>query len=105
MRSRIEIFWPLKNRYHAGNVDDISNGKTTVEYDYGDVELLNHRNETWRLCSVLCLAENSSPTIQLLEVYTQMLEYFGNKPFMQYEATNFRQLALFNVYDYEEEKF
>lgn len=34
-----------------------------------------------------------------------MLEYFGNKQFMGYEATGFPQFALSNAYNYEEAEF
>lgn len=44
-------------------------------------------------------------TSRLPEAYTQIVEYFGSKPFMQYEATGSLQFALSNAHDYEEAEF
>lgn len=55
----IEVYWPLDDKFYAGNVESYNNGsrKWSISYNEGDKETLNLAEETWRYNTITSHAE------------------------------------------------
>lgn len=106
----IKVFWPLDNQYYNGTVANISdNNVFTISYDDGEVEELpDMSKENWRFSSSAMLHAMSATNLVVSnegEILNQLLEYFGNKPFLRYRAQGFPTFPLLNAYNSGEEDF
>lgn len=106
----IEVFWPLDNQYYNGTVENISdNNVFTINYDDGEVENIpDMSKENWRFSSSAMLHEISATNLVVSnesEILNQLLDFFGNKPFLRYRAQGFPTFPLLNAYNSEEEDF
>lgn len=46
---KVEVYWPLDNTYYPGTIEsEQEDGKLSVAYDDGDMEILNFSTETWK---------------------------------------------------------
>ncbi len=107
---RIQVFWPLDNRYYTGTVSKIGRlGKVNVTYDDGEKETLKLENETWKYDSndASCSNANIMPRLQsnTKEVLQQIMRDLGNRSFLLHHASGYDQFPLVKAYKEEEEEF
>lgn len=113
----IEVFWPLDDTYYSGVVKHLhQNGEVTVLYNDGAKERLQMDKEIWKHCCNAATAnavgakdkESSSEyTVKNMEPYElqRMYNFFGNKPFLRFQAQGFEQYVITSAYKQEEESF
>lgn len=108
---RVEIFWTMDNMYYPGTVSQITeSGEHVINYDDDDVETLTLSNETWRFKpsqSSLNAALGNFCTLPSDEqrILKEIMDVFGNKPFMGHQAQGFEQFPIVNAYRKEEDEF
>lgn len=93
--------------YYPGTITEIDDqDRHVITYDDGDIESLTMDNEQWRytasastVSGLKTLTSNSEHTL------SQLLETFGNKPFMLHHAQGFCQAPLIDAYKLEEDSF
>lgn len=106
---RVEIYWPLDDRYYAGQVRDILNdGRHFIVYDDDDDEKLFLESETWRFEHAA--SANQIELIKSLEsneqeVLNSLLDAFGMKPFLLHQCEGFDQHVIMKAYDKEERSY
>lgn len=48
---RVEVYWPIMKQYYPGKVAERTQaGRHRIEYDDGDIEVLQMEEEQWRFC-------------------------------------------------------
>lgn len=78
---RIEVHWPLGDRFYAGVVKDVQSNMHHITYDDGDSEQLDLASEAWRslpalVCSTACPGRILKSSDQA--VLSSMLQMHGN---------------------------
>lgn len=105
---RVEIFWPLDNMHYPGHVSHITDtGQHVINYVDYDVETLTISDETWRYQSSLdaALGNFSALPSNEKQILKNIMDSFGNKPFVRHQAQGFEQFPILNAYRVEEEDF
>lgn len=106
---RIEVFWPLDHTFYPGVVAEEQNNNKTIVYGDGGIETLKVSYETWRFASSATLCAQSVSLVSLKSeihsVLTKMLEHFGNRSFLRYQAQGFPQFCLRIANNVEENDF
>ena len=114
---RVQIFWPLDDTYYGGTIKSMhQNGEVTVLYDDGMKERLEMGNEVWKYDNLATTAntgiikeaqENTETKVEDMEPHelNRMFQFFGNKPFLKFQAQGFEQYILSAAYKKEEESF
>lgn len=104
----VEIYWPLDEQYYPGVIGNINDGKYTVNYDDGEVEILDIQEEIWKYQEGTDHSINSNNlriTSNEQEILRSMQTAFGNKSFLKYQCQGFELHPLYNAYQKEEEQF
>lgn len=104
----IEVYWPLDDQYYPGTIGNIDEGKYTVNYDDGEVEILDMQEEIWKYQEgngSTMATSNLRITSNEQDVLNSMQNIFGNKPFLKYQCQGFEMHPLYNAYKKEEEQF
>ena len=60
---RVATWWPLDERWYAGAVDDISDGKTLIRYRDGDMEWIDMNKIKWQVDSTVYRAVDPAGVI------------------------------------------
>lgn len=106
---KIKFYWPRDNEYYPGIIAEEQDGNHTFVYDDGAIETLDFRNETWRFASKPNLLAISafflSRKSDMPRILAFMYEFFGNKPFLRYQAQAFPEYAPLSEYQIEEDDF
>lgn len=100
----IELFRPIDNQYCNGTVAKFSDNTVfTINYDDGNIEELSQMSkENWQFSSSAMLHEMStkySIVSNEKEFLNQLLDYFGNKPFLCSRAQKFPSFNLLHAYN------
>lgn len=96
------MFWSLDNVYYRGIVAEERNGNQPVVYDDGGNETLDFSNETWcyvlsaKLLSVCALSIRLNSDMP--QTLASIFDYFGNKPFLRYQAQALPDYALLSAH-------
>lgn len=114
---QVEVFWSLDDMFYSGMVKTIhKNGEITILYDDGVKERLDMEKEKWNYSRNTTTAnsgamsdgkdrsEHEVTDIAHLEL-NRMFQFFGNKPFLKFQAQGFEQFLLQAAYKDEEQSF
>jgi len=105
----IEVYWPLESRFYPGVVSDIEDGKYNIQYDDGDVEVLEMQNENWRYQAISANHVDTHVPFEMksseADVLKKYYDVFGYKDFMRHQAQGLPDFPLQNAYAIEQKKF
>lgn len=96
----------LDYEFYTGTICEAHNTNQTIVYDDDDTVPVDLTNETWRLASSTMihamLEAAQCIDSDMPSVIEDMLQYFGNKPFLHPQAQCFPQYAFTHAYSTEE---
>lgn len=105
---RIEVYWPLDDKFYPGEVRKITRGgKYTVVYDDNEKEKIDIDKERWRFAAPLTAASSIPMTLKSSEqeLLQSMMKVLGQRPFLLHHAQGFDQSAMVKAYRLEEEQY